>query len=625
MRSNSPDSIADKKNPNLFARSVKGAYWVIGLRLCTHLLDFVKVMILARLLGVNKFGLLALAMLVVRTIKIFTETGFKAALVQKKEDTRAYLDTAWTIGLIRGIVLFAILYLFAPHTANFFDGPVEFSRSHILKPADLAVKLKAAKDPLSQHLNQKFSPATRELLNEFDSTVLPSDSLTQAMTDELNQVVKGPSLYKSGLFVDIQLSSYAEKLIARTDQDHDFSRLNRRLLQEVYQEDIEQSVIDVATTSLVIQLLGLPLIFGALGNIGTIYFKKDLQFNKHFLLQISTALTNVTVTVVLAFLYRSVWALVCGILAASVLGCLASYLLHPYRPKIHWDSRKALELWKFGKWILASAALGFLMTQGDDLFVAKFLGTTMLGFYLLAYKLSQAPATEITLVISQVTFPAFSKLQDDLPRLKAAYLKVLELTAFVVIPLAGLIFSLCHEFVNLILDDQWLPIIPVMQILAIMGLLHAVNATRGSVYRAVGRPAINTTIKLIRLALLIVLIYPLTSKWGLVGTAWAILLITIIIQPLAWYLVIKIVKCSVWEIFRPIMFPLTATAVMAGLISLSRYVLFAEITYISFISLAIIGIAAYLMTAWVCERFFGYTVRAILCEQLSVLSKKNQS
>jgi PST family polysaccharide transporter/lipopolysaccharide exporter len=209
--------------------------------------------------------------------------------------------------------------------------------------------------------------------------------------------------------------------------------------------------------------------------------------------------------------------------------------------------------------------------------------------------------------------------------LKAAYLKVLELTAFVVIPLAGLIFSLCHEFVNLILDDQWLPIIPVMQILAIMGLLHAVNATRGSVYRAVGRPAINTTIKLIRLALLIVLIYPLTSKWGLVGTAWAILLITIIIQPLAWYLVIKIVKCSVWEIFRPIMFPLTATAVMAGLISLSRYVLFAEITYISFISLAIIGIAAYLMTAWVCERFFGYTVRAILCEQLSVLSKKNQS
>ncbi|GAG42461.1 unnamed protein product, partial [marine sediment metagenome] len=123
----------------------------------------------------------------------------------------------------------------------------------------------------------------------------------------------------------------------------------------------------------------------------------------------------------------------------------------------------------------------------------------------------------------------------------------------------------------------------------------------------------------------IVLIYPLTAKWGLVGTAWAVLLISIIIQPLGWYLVIKIVKCSVWETLRPIIFPLTATAVMAGVISLTRGVLFAEITYISFISLAIIGIAAYLMTALVCERFFGYTVRAILHEQLAVLSKKNQS
>lgn len=61
----------------------------------------------------------------------------------------------------------------------------------------------------------------------------------------------------------------------------------------------------------------------------------------------------------------------------------------------------------------------------------------MLGFHLMAYRISNMPATEITHVISEVTFPAYSKLQDNLPSLRQAYLKVLQLTTFISIPLAA--------------------------------------------------------------------------------------------------------------------------------------------------------------------------------------------
>ena len=264
----------DKQNPDLFSRSVKGAYWVIGLRVCTHLLDVAKVIILANLLGSAKWGLLAFATIVIKSIKIFTETGFNAALIQKKRDTHAYLDTAWTVGLIRGFVLFAILFFVAPYTAELFDGPATFTKSHLFKPAELSVKLREAKDPLSRHLIENFSPAMRQQLNDYDSSNTASESLIQGLIREMNRVVEGDNLYKSELFADIQLSAYTGKLINQADQNHDFTRLNRRLLQEVYQDEIKQSVIDVATTSLVIQLLGLPLIFGALGNIGTIFSSK---------------------------------------------------------------------------------------------------------------------------------------------------------------------------------------------------------------------------------------------------------------------------------------------------------------------------------------------------------------
>lgn len=55
-------------------------------------------------------------------LETFSQTGFQAALIQKKENIEDYLDTAWTVSALRGFVL-AILYLAAPYIALFFDAP----------------------------------------------------------------------------------------------------------------------------------------------------------------------------------------------------------------------------------------------------------------------------------------------------------------------------------------------------------------------------------------------------------------------------------------------------------------------------------------------------------------------
>jgi O-antigen/teichoic acid export membrane protein len=75
------------------------------------------------LLAPHDFGLFGIAMLAIATLEAFTQTGFEAALVQKKENVKSYLDTAWTISAIRGAVLFFILFFFAPLMANFFYSP----------------------------------------------------------------------------------------------------------------------------------------------------------------------------------------------------------------------------------------------------------------------------------------------------------------------------------------------------------------------------------------------------------------------------------------------------------------------------------------------------------------------
>jgi O-antigen/teichoic acid export membrane protein len=154
-----------------------------------------------------------------------------------------------------------------------------------------------------------------------------------------------------------------------------------------------------------------------------------------------------------------------------------SYLIHPYRPRLSLARKELQELFGFGKWLLGSGVLVFLVTQGDDLFVGKVLGPAALGLYQMAYLISNLPATEISRTMAQVAFPAYSKLQDDLPKLKDSYLKALHLTAFFSIPLAMGIFVLAPDFTKVFMGEKWMPMVPAIKVLAFAGLYMANNQT----------------------------------------------------------------------------------------------------------------------------------------------------
>ena len=114
-----------EKSPNdrLSKRVVRGGAWVFALRIVNQGLSIIKLIILARILSPEDFGLMGIALLTMSSLEMFSQTGFQAALIQKKENVDAYLNSAWTIMIIRGLVLFGILYIIAPYVAVFFNSP----------------------------------------------------------------------------------------------------------------------------------------------------------------------------------------------------------------------------------------------------------------------------------------------------------------------------------------------------------------------------------------------------------------------------------------------------------------------------------------------------------------------
>lgn len=109
---------------SIASRIATGAFWTIGLRLSVRALGIVSVIILARILVPEDFGIVAKASMIASFLELISEFGLTAALVRDQQATAAHYDTVWTIHVIRGTVIAVILVALAKPAAVFLHEPM---------------------------------------------------------------------------------------------------------------------------------------------------------------------------------------------------------------------------------------------------------------------------------------------------------------------------------------------------------------------------------------------------------------------------------------------------------------------------------------------------------------------
>lgn len=102
--------------------AVKGVSWIVVLRVFMRAVSFLKTIILARILLPSQFGVYGIALIVLGFLEIMTETGVNVILVQEKE-TDKYINSAWFVSIIRGIIIALVIIIAAPFIAIFFNSP----------------------------------------------------------------------------------------------------------------------------------------------------------------------------------------------------------------------------------------------------------------------------------------------------------------------------------------------------------------------------------------------------------------------------------------------------------------------------------------------------------------------
>lgn len=377
-----------------------------------------------------------------------------------------------------------------------------------------------------------------------------------------------------------------------------------------------------------IRVIGVSRLFIGLRNPAIVYFKKDLKFHKQFVYTVSGSVLQFVGGVAYAlFVDASAWALVIGFVLADAFRFLASYALTDFRPWPVFDTDAARSMIGYGKWVTATSILYFLYSEGDDALVGIVLGSTPLGLYRYAYQLSNAPATEITHVISDVTFPAYSKLQDDLPKLREGFHRTFQLTTFASFPVAMGIIAVTPSFVRGFLGSDWVPVILTMQILAAFGLMRSAAATFGPVWKATGDVDLIAKFSLIRVLCLAVTLYPaikyLPAMTGLRGIEIASLVIIGVqifpMFPIDIYFLRRTIDTSYRRLARDAGYPLAASfAMYAVVVAVREAVNFSPV--VTFFLLVAVGAIAYLAAVAVLDRGFGWGLEDDLRGAVGALS-----
>src|SRR5690606_21382873 len=83
------------------------------------------------------------------------------------------------------------------------------------------------------------------------------------------------------------------------------------------------------------------------------------------------------------------------------------------RPSFAFDLTELTTVWKFARFLLVNNVVLFLLTQLDDVFIAKIAGLELLGLYALAYKVANDSVLFLISTLRQVLLPAFVKLKDE--------------------------------------------------------------------------------------------------------------------------------------------------------------------------------------------------------------------
>ncbi len=314
---------------------------------------------------------------------------------------------------------------------------------------------------------------------------------------------------------------------------------------------------------LLFQVLIISFFLSSLKTIPSILMERELRFEKLVIPQIVENLFFNVVAVVLAANGFGVASFTFAVLARGISGVIAIYIINPWRIGLGFQKNAAKKLLSFG---IPFQTNSFLALIKDDLLIAylgKVLPLAQVGYIGFAQKWAFVPLRLIMDNVIRITFPSFSRLQEDKNVLRKAVEKSIFAACFLIFPsLMGLVV-LSPYFIHIIPKYiKWEPAVLSLAFFAVNAAFSSVSTPLTNALSAIGKIKV-TLYLMVFWTIATWALTPLFIVWfGFNGVAYASALIASSVV-----IVIYIVKRFMeFSVLRVVLNPLIATAIMGTVV-----------------------------------------------------------
>ncbi len=343
----------------------------------------------------------------------------------------------------------------------------------------------------------------------------------------------------------------------------------------------------------IIRVLSLQLVLGAFAIIPDSVLQRQFEFRKRSLLDLAATVTGSLITLTIALTGGGVWALVIGSMTTQAFKTIGINLLARCLmwPKFSFAGMGLLLT--SGSQVTLGRIIWSIFIQTDAFIAGKWLGKEALGYYSVSMHLASLPTQRISALISQVAFPAFSRIQHDLSRVASHTLLGVRVLSFVVFPVLWGMSSVAPEIVKAILGRQWTEAIIPLQILALVMPLRTISIFLANPIAGLGRFDVGLA-NVVLASLVMVTAFVVGVQWGLLGLCFAWLIGTPVVFLANMQQNMRVLKVPLRSLLVSMARPTAAASMMYGIVEICRATVFTQVTDLTrLIILILVGAIAY--------------------------------
>lgn len=242
----------------------------------------------------------------------------------------------------------------------------------------------------------------------------------------------------------------------------------------------------------------------AFSSIQMALFRRTFDFKTLFWIRIIGILIPIVITIPLAYITRSYWSLIVGMIALNLSNAVLLTWKSEWKPQFYYSWSEFKEMFSFSMLSMLESVSIWLTNYLDVFIVGSYLSTYYMGIYRTSISTVGQIMAIITSATTPVLFSALSRLQNDRGSFNQMFLTFQKLVALLVIPLGVGIFLFSGTITNILLGSQWAE---AANFIGWWGLTSSITIVlahfSSEIYRSLGKPKWSVFVQLSHLLFLI--------------------------------------------------------------------------------------------------------------------------